>query len=55
MRWRVLPVISFTQNKFEFYGYAGDFSSWQNFGKWQQALNADVCTLTRNVLPKLKK
>lgn len=45
MAWAVLPKIEFAMNKFEFYGYPGDFSSWQNFGKWIQALNADVCTL----------
>jgi hypothetical protein len=46
MRWRVLPKVEFAMNKFEYYGYPGDFSSWQSFGKWQQMLNADVCNLS---------
>jgi len=46
MPWRVIPKIELGINKFEFYGFPGDFSSWQNFGKWQQALNADVCDLS---------
>jgi hypothetical protein len=46
MPWRVLPKVELAMDKFEFYGYPGDFTSWQNFGKWQQALNADVCTLS---------
>jgi uncharacterized protein DUF3857/transglutaminase superfamily protein len=46
MPWRVLPDILFAQDKFEFYGIPGDISSWQNYGKWQTALNADVCSLS---------
>ncbi|ASU32573.1 Transglutaminase-like enzyme, putative cysteine protease [Mucilaginibacter xinganensis] len=45
-KWRVLPKIQFTSNAFEFYGVKGDFSSWQSFGNWIKALNADVCSLT---------
>ncbi|GGH11684.1 DUF3857 domain-containing transglutaminase family protein [Mucilaginibacter phyllosphaerae] len=44
--WRVMPRIYFAANKFEFYGLEGDFSTWQNFGRWIQGLNADVCTLS---------
>ncbi len=44
--WRVFPRIYFAANKFEYYGYPGDISSWQNYGNWQKALNADVCSLT---------
>jgi hypothetical protein len=44
--WRVLPKVSFATNTFEFYGIPGDISNWQNYGKWQKALNADVCSLT---------
>jgi transglutaminase-like putative cysteine protease len=43
--WAVLPKVEFGVNKFEYFGYPGDFSSWQNYGKWQQMLNSDVCTL----------
>ena len=46
MAWRVMPKIVFTEDKFEFYGYPGDFSSWQNYGKWQLGLNSDVSNLS---------
>jgi hypothetical protein len=45
MPWKVLPKVELGMDKFECYGYPGDFSSWQSFGKWQQTLNADVCNL----------
>ena len=44
--WRVFPRVYFSQTKFNMQGYPGDISSWQNFGKWQKDLNADVCSLT---------
>ncbi|RYE36212.1 MAG: DUF3857 domain-containing protein [Sphingobacteriaceae bacterium] len=44
--WCVLPKISFATNSFAYNGMAGDISSWQNFGKWLQALNEDVNTLS---------
>jgi hypothetical protein len=44
--WRVLPKVSFAANDFEYYGVPGNISSWQNYGKWQQSLNADVCSLS---------
>ncbi|OCX50285.1 hypothetical protein BEL04_23550 [Mucilaginibacter sp. PPCGB 2223] len=43
--WRVLPKISFATDAFEYNGIAGDISSWASYGKWQLALNADVCSL----------
>jgi len=46
MAWRVLPKVYCAFNKFKYYGYSGDFSTWQNFGKWQQDLNADGCSLS---------
>jgi len=55
MSWRVLPEVRFTANKFEYYGYPGDFSSWQSFGKWQQALNADVGSLSPQRIAEIKK
>jgi hypothetical protein len=54
-KWRVLPQIDFTSNAFEFYGVKGDFSSWQSFGNWIKALNADVCSLTPVREAEIKK
>lgn len=53
--WRVFPRIYFAENKFEFYGLDGDFSTWQSFGKWIQGLNADVCTLSPQRVEEIKK
>ena len=44
--WCVLPKISFATNSFAYNGIPGDISTWQNFGKWLQALNEDVDTLS---------
>ncbi|MEO6521725.1 MAG: DUF3857 domain-containing protein [Mucilaginibacter sp.] len=44
--WQVVPKISFASNLFEYDGMPGDISTWQNYGKWQYALNTDVCSLT---------
>jgi hypothetical protein len=44
--WAVLPGIGFSASTFEYYGMPGNISSWQNYGKWIRALNADVCTLS---------
>lgn len=46
MDWRVLPKISFACNSFQYGGMPGDISTWANYGKWVQALNADVCSLS---------
>lgn len=53
--WRVLPLVRFTANKFQFYGIPGDISTWQNFGKWIQDLNADVCTLSPKRVDEIRK
>jgi hypothetical protein len=53
--WRVLPQVYFAANNFEFYGFPGDLSTWQNYGKWQQKLNADVCTLSPERAEEIKK
>jgi hypothetical protein len=53
--WRVLPRICFAASGFEFYGIPGDISTWQNYGKWQQALNADVCSLSPERVEEIKK
>jgi hypothetical protein len=55
MEWRVLPVICFSQSKFEYYGVPGDISNWENYGKWQQALNADVNSLSPQRVLEIKK
>jgi hypothetical protein len=44
--WRVFPKIYFTANQFEYDGRSGSFSTWQDYGIWQLALNSDVCSLT---------
>ncbi|QEC76944.1 DUF3857 domain-containing transglutaminase family protein [Mucilaginibacter ginsenosidivorax] len=44
--WRVLPKVYFAANDFEYYGIPGNISSWQNYGKWQQSLNSDICSLS---------
>lgn len=46
LSWQVFPKISFAANSFLFDGLTGDISNWQNYGKWQLALNADVNTLS---------
>jgi hypothetical protein len=55
MPWRVLPELKIGVNKFEYYGFNGDFSTWQNFGKWQQVLNADVCDLSPQRVAEIQK
>jgi len=55
MLWRVVPEVLFSQNKFEYYGVPGDISNWQNYGKWQQALNSDVCTLSPQRVAEIKR
>ncbi|MBS1532074.1 MAG: DUF3857 domain-containing protein [Bacteroidetes bacterium] len=53
--WRVLPKITFSQDKFNLYGNPGDISSWQNYGKWQLDLNSDVCSLSPARTAEIKK
>ncbi|CAN5475673.1 hypothetical protein BH09BAC6_BH09BAC6_03450 [soil metagenome] len=53
--WNVLPKIYFSGNSFEYYGIPGDISSWQSYGKWQQALNADVCSLSPQRAEQIQK
>ena len=53
--WRVFPHIFFAANSFQFYGIPGDFSSWDSYGKWQQKLNADVCSLTPDREAEIRK
>ncbi len=53
--WRVLPRIYFAASKFEFYGTSGDISNWQSYGKWQQQLNEDVCSLTAEREAEIRK
>lgn len=44
--WQVFPKVIFVDNTFSYDGKAGDFSSWQTFGNWIQALRTDVSTLS---------
>lgn len=53
--WRILPNVKFAVNKFNCYGYPGDLSSWQSYGKWVYDLNKDVCTLTPERTAEIKK
>ncbi len=53
--WRVFPRIDFASKSFSFYGLNGDMSSWQSFGQFIKALNADVCTLTPQREAEIRK
>lgn len=53
--WRVFPHIYFSQDKFNMEGYPGDISTWQNYGKWQKDLNADVNSLTPEREAEIRK
>lgn len=53
--WRVLPRVYFAANSFEYYGIPGNINTWQNYGKWQQGLNADVCSLSPEKAEEIKK
>lgn len=55
LSWKVLPGIVFSANAFNCYGYPGDFTSWQSFGRWIQSLNSDVCTLTPERQVEIRK
>ncbi|WP_439695350.1 DUF3857 domain-containing protein [Mucilaginibacter sp. AW1-7] len=55
LSWLVLPKILFATNAFQFAGLPGDISSWESYGKWQLALNADVCTLSPERADAIKK
>ncbi len=46
LSWTVLPTVLFAVNNFNCYGYEGDFTNWQSFGKWIQSLNNDETILT---------
>ncbi|WP_114939827.1 DUF3857 domain-containing protein [Mucilaginibacter endophyticus] len=53
--WQVMPKVMFATNTFQYGGIPGDISTWQNYGKWQQALNADVCSLSPERVEEIKK
>ena len=55
MRWQILPEVMFTTSAFNCYGYPGDISSWQSFGKWISGLNNDMCTLSAARIAEVKK
>jgi hypothetical protein len=53
--WRVFPRVCFSSTKFNLNGYPGDISTWDNYGKWQKDLNADVCSLTPEREAEIRK
>lgn len=53
--WRVFPEIMFAASDFEFYGIEGNLSTWQNFGKWQQGLNANMGDLSAQRVAEIKQ
>jgi len=55
MYWNVLPGIKFAVDKFEYEGYPGDLSTWQNYGKWQQVLNSDVVNLSPQRISEIQE
>jgi hypothetical protein len=55
MPWKVLPGVMFSTKVFDCYGYPGDLSSWQNFGKWIQGLNNDMCILSPARIAEIRK
>ena len=55
LSWKVFPKIMFATNAFQYNGLPGDISTWQGYGKWQQVLNADVCTLSPERAEEIKK
>ncbi|MXV52357.1 DUF3857 domain-containing protein [Pedobacter sp. HMF7647] len=54
-RWCVDQRVVFAADKFEFNGIPGDISSWNSYGKWYTALNADVNTLSLQRGDELKR
>jgi hypothetical protein len=54
LSWNILPGILFAGNTFSCYGYPGDFTTWQSFGKWVLGLNSDVCTLSPERVAEIK-
>jgi hypothetical protein len=55
LSWTVLPSVLFGTNAFDCYGYPGDIKSWQDFGKWIQGLNNDMCTLSAARIQDVRK
>lgn len=53
--WTIEPRVVFAANKFEYFGMPGDISNWQNFGQWQQTLNADVSNLSPQRTEEIKQ
>jgi hypothetical protein len=53
--WRVFPHIYFAAAKFNKEGYPGDISTWENFAKWQKALNDDGSSLSPEREAEIRK
>lgn len=48
------PTVLIGPHKFTFGGYSGDMSSWENLGKWQYQLNAELGELPAGTVTKIK-
>lgn len=48
------PTVITAPSEFEIGGYAGNFESWQNFGKWIQELNTDKDNLNDEKVKEIK-
>lgn len=55
MPWRLIPSIRYAVGSFNCFGYAGNLSTWQQFGNWIKGLNSDVCTLSDARIAEIKK
>ncbi len=54
--WRELtPKVIVGPNEFEFEGYAGSMSSWEEYGEWQQLLNKDLGEVSPETVRKLEQ
>lgn len=52
---RVVPNIATAPGKFEYDGYAGDMSSWTEYGKWNLLLNKNRDNLPESTKQKVKQ
>lgn len=55
LAWTIIPRIIFSTTAFDCDGYPGSIRTWQNFAKWQQGLNKDVCTLSPQRIAEIQK
>ncbi|PJJ83674.1 DUF3857 domain-containing transglutaminase family protein [Mucilaginibacter auburnensis] len=55
IEWRVYPYVVFATNQFSFDGLPGDLTSWESYGKWYQALNAEGLDLSPQRAEEIRK